>query len=216
MLRESLEPGSRHASVAFRKIQNGLRPVFLVREEPDREARVTLSPSTALLMPPDAWLQIERQGEEVVGSYSKDGSSWTEIARATFSHVPGSLLVGFAGSARDDGDAPFSPLRASLCEIKLSGLNEEPKFRRGDADGSGNLAITDSIRTLSYLLLGGEAPACIDAADTNDSGALDLSDPVLLLNHLFLGAPAPPAPFAACGVDPTEDGLRCEAIGPCA
>lgn len=42
-----------------------------------------------------------------------------------------------------------------------------------------------------------------------------VSDPVALLNHLFLGAPAPPAPFGECGVDPTVDGLGCEAFGPC-
>jgi hypothetical protein len=87
---------------------------------------------------------------------------------------------------------------------------EEPKelFHRGDADGSGQVTITDPIRVLNFLFLGAEAPVCFDAADANDSGAIDLTDAVSVLNFLFLGSrpPADPGPDA-CGVDPTPDGL---------
>ena len=92
----------------------------------------------------------------------------------------------------------------------------ELRFRRGDTNGDAKADISDAVRTLGFLFLGNPtALPCDKSADTNDEGNLDLSDPVALLNHLFLGAPAPPEPFGACGVDPTVDGLGCEAFGPC-
>jgi hypothetical protein len=79
-------------------------------------------------------------------------------------------------------------------------------FLRGDADGSGKLAITDAIVALEWLFLGGELTTCEDAADLNDDGGIDISDPVSLLGHLFLGSPPPPPPGpSAPGFDPTPD-----------
>jgi len=79
-------------------------------------------------------------------------------------------------------------------------------FRRGDADSSGVLEITDAIFVLDYLFVGGSEPACRDAADVDDTGTLDLSDAIALLNALFLGAVDRVAPPGfECGADPTED-----------
>jgi hypothetical protein len=82
------------------------------------------------------------------------------------------------------------------------------RFLRGDADGDGQLAITDPIAVLSRLFLGGEALPCDDAADSNDDGEVNLSDPITTLDRLFLGGEVlpPPGP-AACGEDPTADAL---------
>jgi hypothetical protein len=82
-------------------------------------------------------------------------------------------------------------------------------FLRGDADLNGTLQITDPIRTLSYLFLGGVAPACEDAADSDDSGGINISDATVVLNYLFLGGGALPAPSGAPGTDPTPDDLGC-------
>ena len=86
-----------------------------------------------------------------------------------------------------------------------------PRFLRGDADASGSVDVTDAVRLLEHLFLGGEETACADAADSNDSGALDVSDAVVVLLHLFGGTPriAPPGP-ETCGEDPTDDRLGCE------
>jgi hypothetical protein len=87
-----------------------------------------------------------------------------------------------------------------------------PEFVRGDASGDGKIDLSDAIATLQFLFLGGEDPACPDAADDDDSGRLDLTDPIYVLQYLFLGGEAPPAPGPrACGPDPTED-----LLGPCA
>jgi hypothetical protein len=87
------------------------------------------------------------------------------------------------------------------------------RFRRGDVDGDGAASITDPVLLLSYLFLGGEAPACPDAADADDSGVLDLSDAIYDLGWQFLGGPEPPAPGPkVCGSDPTAEEPR---LGPC-
>jgi hypothetical protein len=79
-------------------------------------------------------------------------------------------------------------------------------FRRGDTDGSGDVLISDPVRALNFLFLGGSDIPCRDAADSNDSGSLDIADPVHTLNWLFLGGGEPPAPGPrACGPDPTAN-----------
>lgn len=81
-------------------------------------------------------------------------------------------------------------------------------FRRGDSDGNGNVELTDAVRTLNWLFLGGVQPQCLDAADSDDTGSVDISDAVKILNYLFLGGapPAAPGPME-CGVDAAEDEL---------
>ncbi len=94
-------------------------------------------------------------------------------------------------------------------------------FKRGDADASGLVELTDAIVTLGHLFLG-DPPSltCRDAADSNDDGLLDVSDPVATLTHLFLGVFAIPAPGTqACGPDPVPENegpnnLECDAYPP--
>jgi hypothetical protein len=88
---------------------------------------------------------------------------------------------------------------------------------RGDADSNGRIELTDAIRILGFLFLGGAnpAPACFDSADSDDNGRLELTDAVRILGFLFLGGtnppPAPPTPRDAsylasdCGLDPREE-----------
>lgn len=60
---------------------------------------------------------------------------------------------------------------------------------------------------LSYLFLGGTAPACADAADTDDTGAIEITDAIYLLSYLFRGSAAPTPPYPERGRDPTSDRL---------
>ncbi|MBI4583395.1 MAG: hypothetical protein HY717_05160 [Planctomycetes bacterium] len=88
-------------------------------------------------------------------------------------------------------------------------------FRRGDANGSGKVNIADAIASIRSLFLGAEPLPCQDAADADDDGALGVTDIVFTLTYLFLGGVETPAPgAAACGPDPTPDGLDCAAY-PC-
>jgi hypothetical protein len=87
-------------------------------------------------------------------------------------------------------------------------------FRRGDANGSGDMDISDAIYVLGYLFLGDETPSCFDAADSNDDGEVFMNDAIIILNRLFSGrlCPAAPGPLD-CGEDPTgasgADALDC-------
>lgn len=88
-------------------------------------------------------------------------------------------------------------------------------FIRGDVDASGDLTITDPIRSLGYLFLGQATPDCLDAADSNGDLKLDLSDPIHTLAFLFTGGPAPPVPFPGCGPGAPE-GPGCSVFAACA
>jgi hypothetical protein len=117
----------------------------------------------------------------------------------------------------DDG-SPDIVVNTSRCEllslpcrivVLLGGQGE--RFVRGDADADGGLTLTDALRILAYLFLGGEGDVCADRADTNDSGTVEISDAIYLLNYLFLGGPRVPPPFSEPGFDTTLDALDCKA-----
>lgn len=108
---------------------------------------------------------------------------------------------------REDHELAEQGALASVYAI--FGPVREGRFVRGDATQDGLLDITDAIFNLSYLFLGGEAPACEDAADADDTGRIELTDAVRILGYLFLGGPAPSPPHPDRDVDPTPDDLHC-------
>lgn len=92
----------------------------------------------------------------------------------------------------------------------------EPYFLRGDSNADGTVELSDAIRILDYLFLGGRVLDCADAADATDDGAVDVSDVVADLGFLFLGWSEPPLPGPdQCGIDPTDDDLGCESYPAC-
>lgn len=101
-----------------------------------------------------------------------------------------------------DGD-PVQNVRIRVCPVGGTG------FQRGNCDGTGSINVADAIFALNRLFLGGSTPACMDACDTDDNGTFNITDAVYALNYLFLGGGQPPAPFPACGDDPTDDELDC-------
>jgi regulation of enolase protein 1 (concanavalin A-like superfamily) len=166
----------------------------------------------------DRWLRLERKGSAVLASHSPDGAQWTPLEDPLLAEIEAvKIFVGLAASPRALETALSRPaMEARFCAVQLVRSESGQSFRRGDTNADGQADISDAVTTLGFLFLGNpEQLACDKSADTNDDGKIDLSDPVALLIHLFLGAPAPPAPFGACGVDPTEDGLACAAPGPC-
>jgi hypothetical protein len=135
---------------------------------------------------------------------------------------------------------PASPYDASLhpgdearfawegAEVQIRNLGREGRharvgiligpfdpFRRGDANGDGEIDISDALAILFHLFLANPPLACMDAADANDSGTLDISDAVFLLSCLFLGDTAPNEPIGSCGGDPTPDELTCASFEAC-
>jgi dockerin type I repeat protein len=83
-----------------------------------------------------------------------------------------------------------------------------PDFMRGDANGDGEINLSDAISILGYLFLGYSDPSHPDAADTNDDGSIDLADAIYLISFLFLSDPASlPHPYPYWGFDSTYDTL---------
>lgn len=126
-----------------------------------------------------------------------------------FSAVEPTADGGFilAGSIRDRA-VPFFDAHV----VKLTA--ERPartEFLRGDANGDRVLNIADAVAHLNRLFAGGATGHCDDAGDANDDGRLDVSDALHTLGFLFLGRQPPPEPFPQPGLEPTPDGLGCEA-----
>ncbi len=92
----------------------------------------------------------------------------------------------------------------------------EAAFIRGDSNIDGEIDIGDAIQIIFCDFTGGNCSSCADAADVNDDKERNLSDPIYLLSYLFLGESPPPAPFEACGTDPTEDEIDCQSFPLCA
>ena len=84
-------------------------------------------------------------------------------------------------------------------------------FRRGDADGSGEVELADVVYTLRYLFLQGPEPECTETANANDAGFVEISDAVFLLLWLFREGSEPPKPGPTnCGrVATPEEGMTC-------
>ena len=98
-----------------------------------------------------------------------------------------------------------------------SGQNAD--FIRGDCntDGSTDFAMADSVALVAYLFQGGtDCLTCMDACDVDDDGIVNVLDAVLMISMGTGCGPAYlPAPWPACGADPTTDPLGCVSY-PCA
>lgn len=74
-------------------------------------------------------------------------------------------------------------------------------FQRGDANGDGNIDVTDVTCILSLIFDPDAYSGCLDAADVNDSDNLEIADGVSLLWYLLLQGPPPPTPGpGTCGI----------------
>jgi hypothetical protein len=81
---------------------------------------------------------------------------------------------------------------------------DEVPFRRGDANGDGEVDISDPVNILLWRFSTGEEPDCLDTADANDDERHDITDAIFLLLYLFQGERTPPEPGPdRCGTSPT-------------
>ena len=105
-------------------------------------------------------------------------------------------------------------LAGAISRSDRDGTQTTP-FRRGDVTADGSVNVADAIDVLGFLFRGDAAPACRKAADSNDDGQLNILDPIATIAVLFGLEAALPEPFAACGIDRSEDALTCVGFGPC-
>lgn len=127
---------------------------------------------------------------------------------ALFDEESSDALPVFVYRFEAAGDYPFFCIPHE--DMGMKGMiHVQEKFVRGDASGNGIVDISDAVRTLDFLFLGGKIRCCDDALDSNDDGAVDIGDPVFTLNYLFIGGARIPTPFPLAGGDRTVDGLLC-------
>jgi hypothetical protein len=67
-------------------------------------------------------------------------------------------------------------------------------FKRGDANGNGEIHIEDIVYLINYLFMDGPPPPAVKAGDANSDGVIDIGDAIYLMNYLFGGGPAPHCP----------------------
>ncbi|MCD6338807.1 MAG: hypothetical protein J7M29_05435 [Verrucomicrobia bacterium] len=108
---------------------------------------------------PNCWLRVQRVGSVVVGYYSSDGASWTELYRTDTASwtdpLTGPVLVGLAVTAHDDGDpngatAVFSNLTFAD-EVTASATGNGVGFQAVLADSASH-----SVQDVTQVLLDGQ------------------------------------------------------------
>lgn len=85
----------------------------------------------------------------------------------------------------------------------------EPKFIRGDADGTPGVRLADAVLLISRVFGSTVIENCEEAADANADGFHDISDGLYLLFYEFAGGAAPPGPFPECGIAPASALFPC-------
>jgi hypothetical protein len=214
LMRETLEPTSRMAFAHARNQTGGLRARLERRRAVDGNATGTQSTPDPEWLVPNLWLRLDRVGDEIAAFESNDGVTWEPTRDTSITDLAPTLLVGLSASA---GSASGS-VSVTFQDINISdGGKPEVVFRRGDADASGGIELTDAIAVLSFLFLGGSASGCSESADADDNGSLELTDGVFILIYLFSGGAPPPDPGPVdCGPDGEDSpDIGCEAYEAC-
>ncbi len=144
-----------------------------------------------------------------MSDFGADECSPTFVACHLAPHGNSSLLPNLGTKAEVKRSARWLTCVLLLALGTRSMALGQGVFRRGDCDESGRFNITDPVKLLGYLFLGGQKPICIDACDVDDNGALQITDAISALSYLFLGGSEPRPPFEREDVDPTNDLLGC-------
>ena len=147
------------------------------------------------------------------GSFTPFISGTTETS-AVYPGEPGRTYAFYSVAMDHAGNEEAAPQTPDAETTVRGGA---VRFRRGEVNLDGRVDISDAVRTLSFLFLGGAPIGCMDAADSDDNGNVNITDPIYLLNHLFLGGrELPPPGIDACGEDPSADELEpCGAVPEC-
>jgi hypothetical protein len=61
----------------------------------------------------------------------------------------------------------------------------------GDANGDGDVNVSDAVHIINYIFAGGLPPDPTDAGDTNCDGEVNVSDAVWIINYIFEGGNEP-------------------------
>ncbi|MCH2364879.1 MAG: PKD domain-containing protein, partial [Planctomycetes bacterium] len=192
MIREDLDPDSRFAAIVFADTGfRGLRYSFLRREEKAGIVRTTNSPENFEVG--DAWIRLEYEAGEIIGSWSVDRKNWTELYRAVFD-LPAEAYGGIASTVQSLGEG--DEFEATLCDISTGTDNPPPPppeiCGNGIDDDENGLADCLDPQCAGREECLEPAGARLVRGDSNSDGSINLTDGVIPLIFLFSGG-APPA-----------------------
>jgi len=176
-------------------LEVGVLPNVLYVVGVDGDGRLDVTVSSAL-----------SQGGALFYNLGAEGFSGPRVERVSV--APSMLRVLDVDGERVNDIVAFGRSATTVSLGVAADSPPTPTFRRGDADGDGDVVITDAVFVLNYLFQSDRQPTCRDAADSNDDAVINLTDAVAVLNYLFQSGvpPADPGP-TECGEDTTEDAL---------
>ena len=167
-----------------------------------------------------AALDLDADGDLDLATAS-DTTVWTVTHSTPFAfstptpvHFTAGIITDLAAVDIDgDGCAELLVSEINPSRLVVISFGGAPRLIRGDVNQDGSLGIIDAILILTHLFVGPIGSLdCEDAADASDDEVLGMVDPILLLGYLFVGGAPLPAPWPACGCDPTGPlGLGCSA-----
>jgi len=131
------------------------------------------------------WSMVAADGTKGIATSDFDGDGWDDFAVSGYHGNYITILYN------------RSPCRGYIT------------YLRGDANGDLDVDISDGVKTLLYLFLGGES-SCLAAMDVNGDGRVDIADPTGLLHYLFMAAPGPAPAFPLREAYRSGEPLSCE------
>ncbi len=72
-----------------------------------------------------------------------------------------------------------------------NGIGDACEIVCGDADGSGQVDVTDVVHLINYIFAGGQPPQDIAAGDYNCDARTNITDAVYMINYIFAAGPPP-------------------------
>ncbi len=105
------------------------------------------------------------------------------------SHIRASASRTLGGMTITPPDLYYGYGRINAADAVWS-LGSTPIPLRGDADGSGNIDVSDAVYLCDFIFRGGPAPE-LDLGDVNCDLSIDISDVVYLIAYIFTGGQPP-------------------------
>jgi hypothetical protein len=141
-----------------------------------------------------AYIRISTDGINFTTIWENGGevtdNSWVEVSYdiSQYADNEPSVYIRFTMGPTDSG---WRYCGWNIDDLVLSGYTCDANFICGDADGSGNVNVSDVVCLLEYIFGDGEPLNPMPAGDCDCSGHVNVTDAVILVAFIFGGGPDP-------------------------